>query len=171
MNFESMTKQRKMMLVAAAVGIISVFLPWVSIFGYSVNGMHGWGVLVFICFLVTGAVAFLGDQTTNLTSTSWMIALIASGLAAVLMVINFFVDMDKLRYLGFGFYISLAASLALVAFTYMHRSVNDSLQSGFDSLKSSFNSGANTSGTTTTTTPTTTNVSHTPTSDPTRPTV
>ena len=162
-----------MMLIAAAVGIISLFLPWVSILGYSVSGMHSWGVLVFLCFIVAGAIAFMGDQTTNLNQTNWMIALIASGLAALIMVINFLTNLDAMRFLGIGFYGSLIASVALVAMTFMHRSASDSLQGGFDSLKSSLNSKMNSpqTGHTSTTTPTTTNVSHTPTNDPSRPTV
>ncbi|HUC79416.1 MAG TPA: hypothetical protein VMR70_00815 [Flavisolibacter sp.] len=172
MNFETMSKQRKMMLIAAAVGIVCMFLPWVSFLGFSVNGMHGSGVLVFLCFLVAGVMAFMGDQTKNLSSTNWMIALIASGVAAIVMVINFFDATDALGALGFGFYGAIAAAIALLAFTFMYRSSSDSLQSGFDSLKSSFTNNVNTpsAGTTTTTTTPTTTVSHTPTDDPNRPT-
>ena len=32
MNFQTMNKQRKFVLIAAAVGVISMFLPWISIF-------------------------------------------------------------------------------------------------------------------------------------------
>ena len=171
MNFETMSKQRKMMLIAAAIGVIAMFLPWWS-FIISVSGMHGTGILVFLCFMAAGVMAFMGDQTTNLTRTNWMIALIASGLAAVIMVITFLSNLDLLSLLSFGFYLALAASIALLAFTYMHRSAGDTIQSGFDNLKRNFD---NRSGTTThvggTTTTTTTNVSHNTTSDPSRPSV
>ena len=160
-----------MMLIAAAVGVIAMFLPWWS-FIISINGMHGTGILVFLCFLAAGAMAFMGDQTTNLTRTNWMIALIASGLAAAIMVITFLTNLDLLSLLSFGFYLALLASVALLAITYMHRSAGDTIQSGFDHLKRNFD---NRSGTTTqvggTTTTTTTNVSHNTTSDPTRPSV
>lgn len=173
MNFETMSKQRKMILIAAAVGIISMFLPWVSVFGYSVNGMHGWGVLVFFCFVAAGVLAYMGDQTKNLSRTAWMATLIAGGIASLITVINFINALDVLRAVGIGFYLSLAASLAVAAFTFMNRAPEDNLQNGFDSLRNSFNGRINSqnTGTTTTTTSPTTNVSHTTTNDPTRPTV
>jgi len=66
MNFQTMNKQRKFVLIAAAVGIISMFLPWISFFGFSINGMHGSGIVVFLCFAVSGIISLLGDQTKNL---------------------------------------------------------------------------------------------------------
>ena len=162
-----------MMLIAAAIGVVCMFLPWVSFLGFSVNGMHGSGVLVFLCFLVAGAMAFIGDQTKNLPPTNWMIALIASGIAAIIMVINFFDATNALGALSFGFYGAVAAAVALLVFTFMYRSATDSLQSGFDNLKKSFESKTATThtGGATPTTTSTTNVSHTPTNDPTRPSV
>lgn len=168
-----------MILIAAAVGVICMFLPWVSISipflgqSASVNGMHDSGILVFLCLLAAGAIAFMGDQTTNLNKTNWMLIIIAGGLAALIMVIKFFGNMDALDFIGIGFYGVLAASLAIVAFTFMNRSASDSLQGGFDSLKGEMNRRMNTPNTssTTGTMPTTTPVSHTPTDDPTRPIV
>lgn len=173
MNFQTMSKQRKMILIAAAVGIISMFLPWVSAFGFSVNGMHGWGVLVFFCFVAAGLLAYMGDQTQNLNRTNWMMTLIAGGIAALIMVINFINALEVLSAVGIGFYLSLGASLAIVALTFMNRAPEDNLQNGFDSLRNSIGGKINTqnTGTTTTTTSPTTNVAHTTTNDPTRPTV
>ena len=169
MNFETMSKQRKMILIAAAVGVISMFLPWASILGFTANGMHGAGILVFICFLGAGFLSFTGDQTTNLNKLNWMLTLIAGGIAFLITLINFF-DAPK-SIVGFGLYLSLAASAAVLAFAYMYRSAGDSFQSGFDTLKNSFNNTNTQQTGTTTTTTSTTNVTHTPTNDPTRPTV
>lgn len=174
MNFQTMSKQRKAILIAAAVGVVSMFLPWVSIsiagFGASANGMHGSGILVFLCFVAAGVLAYMGDQTTNLAQTAWMIALIAGGIAALIMVINFF-DASTSGLLSIGFYGALLASIALVVCAFLFRSAGQSLQSGFDSLKgdltqkmnANINNSTNVTGTTTT-------VSH-PTDEPTRPTV
>ena len=172
MNFETMSKQRKMMLIAAAVGIISIFLPWISYYGFSVSGMNGWGVLVFLCFAVAAVMAFIGDQTKNLTQSNWMIALIASGLATLVMVINFLTNLEVLQLFSVGFYLALIATVALLAVTYLFRSSTDNLQAGFDDLKTKFGTHNDTqkTGHTTTTTTTTTNVSHTPPNDSTRPT-
>jgi len=139
MNFQTMNKQRKFILIAAAVGVIAMFLPWVrvSFFGISnsVNGFHDIGILVFLCFVGAGVVAFLGDQTKSLDKTFWFIALAAGGIAALIMVINFLRALDMLSYLSFGFYLALLASLAVVGAAYMYRSPGDSIKGGFDSLK------------------------------------
>lgn len=174
MNFQTMSKQRKMVLIAAAVGIISMFLPWASYIFGSINGMHGNGTIVFLALAAAGVVAFLGDQTTNLTKTNWMIVLIAGGVAALFMIINFFDLMQIIGHLGIGFWGALAASIGVVAFAFMNRSASDSLQGGFDSLKGEVNrrmaSTGNTANTTSNTSATS-HVSHTPTDDPTRPTI
>lgn len=165
-----------MVLIAAAVGVISMFLPWFSIslplYGTeSISGMHDWGILVLICFLTAGALAFLGDQSTNLNRSNWMAVLIASGIAALITLIKV-INPPVLFSAGFGLFIALAAAIGIAAFTFMNRSAEDNLQNGFDSLKDTFNSKINTaSGGTTTTTTSTTNASHTPTNDPSRPTV
>src|SRR5690349_2745627 len=137
MNFETMSKQRKMMLITAAVGVIAMFLPWRS-FIININGMHGTGISEFLCYMVAVALALMGDQTTNLTRTNWMIALIAAGLAAAITVISFLSNLELLSLVSFGFYLALAASVLLLAFTYMYRSAGDTIQSGFDNLKSNF---------------------------------
>lgn len=165
-----------MILVAAAIGVIAMFLPWWSISlgifgGGSVNGMHGEGIIVFLCFIGAVILALMGDQSKNLTQSHWMLALIAGGLAAIITLITFF-NIPEVGDRGIGLYLALLAAIAMVAFAFLFRSASDSLQSGFDSLKSSFTNDANTTstGATTTTTPTTT-VSHTPTDDTTRPTL
>ncbi|MEO9004287.1 MAG: hypothetical protein ABI288_06105, partial [Ginsengibacter sp.] len=111
MNFQTMSKQRKFVLISAAVGFISMFLPWVSIsvLGYtqSVNGMHDKGILVFLCFVVSGAIAYFGDQTKNLDKTMWTVTLIAGALA-LLMIIWFYSQANSAfmgsSMIGFGLY-------------------------------------------------------------------
>jgi hypothetical protein len=159
MNFQTMSKQRKFVLIAAAIGVISMFLPWfsISVFGYtsSANGMHGDGILVFICFVVAGILAFMGDQTKNLDRSFWMGVLIAGGIAALIMIIEFLRVLDALSYLSFGFYLALLASLAVVAAAYMFRSPADTIKGGFDSFKKDVEDKMkNTGGTGNTTPPT-----------------
>ncbi|MDB5206146.1 MAG: hypothetical protein JWR72_1221 [Flavisolibacter sp.] len=115
----------------------------------------------------------MGDQTTNLNKTNWMLIIIVGGLAALIMLIKFLNSMDALDFIGIGFYGVLLASIGVVAFAFMNRSATDTLQGGFDSLKGEMNRRMNTPNTnsTTTTMPTTTTVSHTSTDDPTRPIV
>ena len=140
MNFQTMNKQRKFILIAAAVGVIAMFLPWVRVefFGISqsANGMHGIGFLVFLCFVGAGVVAFMGDQTKSLEKTFWFIALGCGAIASLIMVINFLRALDAISYLSIGYYLAIIASLAVLGSAYMFRSPGDSIKGGFDSLKS-----------------------------------
>ena len=118
MNFQTMNKQRKFVLIASAVGIISMFLPWFSFFGYHISGMHGIGILVFLCFVVAGVISYLGDQTKNLDKTMWLVTLLCGALAT-LIIIGKIIDASgsiiglKFRYLpgGFGSYRSASFSV------------------------------------------------------------
>ncbi len=142
MNFEVLHKQRKLILIAVAVGVVSMFLPWVSFsiagFGGSVNGFHNTGILIFLCFVGCGIIAYLGDQTKGLEKTMWMIALIVSGIAAVYMVFSFFRSLDAISIIGFGFYITLLASLAMFFSVYHYRNAGLNVKDGFESLKKDF---------------------------------
>ena len=142
MNFQTMNKQRKFILIAAAVGVISTFLPWVSVnfggfgsFGYSVNGFNGIGILVFLCIVACGVLAFLGDQTKALEKTFWMITLIASALATLIMVINLLRASGYMSAIGFGFYLTTLACIGILVSAYLFRNPSDSIKGGFDSLK------------------------------------
>lgn len=144
MNFQTLNKQRKFVLIAAVVGIISCFLPWISIsvLGYStsVNGMHSWGLLSFIAFIGAGVAAFLGDQTKTMAQTYWFVAL-ACGALSVIGVLIFFIRISSVTGgfggagYGFGIFIAAAAAIGVLASAYMFRNPGDSIKGGFDSLK------------------------------------
>jgi len=161
MNFQTMNKQRKFVLIAAAAGIISMFLPWISIsmFGASesVNGMHDKGILVFICFAASGIIAYLGDQTKNLDKTMWTVTLLA-GVIALLFTIWFYSQATGSimgsSLIGFGVYIAGLASIGIIAAAYMFRSPTDNIKDGFNSIKKDLenklgNTGNTNTGTTT----------------------
>ncbi len=142
MNFDTMSKQRKYVMIAAAVGVIGMFLPWYriaffgSIYGGSMNGMHGSGIFVFLCLAACVVIAFLGDQTKTLDKTFWMIVLIASGLASLWMIIQFLESIGYgFSYLSYGFYIAFLATLATLYCAYKYRSPSDNIKDGFDSMK------------------------------------
>jgi peptidoglycan/LPS O-acetylase OafA/YrhL len=149
MNFQTMSKQRKFVLIAAAVGIIGIFCPWVTLFGFNVNGFRGVGILIFICLLAAVVLALMGDQTKNLDKTNWMIILIASALAAIIMVINLFDA--QLEFMSFGFYMTLLGTLGTLAAVFIFRSPDDNIKDGFDSLKKDFGNKMGNTGTTNTT--------------------
>lgn len=130
--------------------------------------MHGEGILVFLCFLAAGAIAYMGDQTQNLDRTNWMFALIAGGVASLIMIIRFISWLDILSALSIGFYLALAAAVAIVAFAYINRTAGETLQGGFDSLKTKFTNQPTTPNQPDTT-PTTKVIN--PTNDPSKPVV
>ena len=142
MNFNLMSKQRKFLLISSAVGFVSMFLPWVSIsmFGYtqSVNGMHKEGIVVFLCFVVTGVIAYIDDQKKNLDKTMWTVTLLA-GVIALLFTIWYYSEITSSilgsALVGFGLYIAAIAALGIVLSAYLLRSPADNLKEGFDSLK------------------------------------
>ena len=155
MNFQELNKQRKVALVCSALGIIACLLPWYSYGFGSVNGLNGWGVLVFILFIFSGILSYAGDQKTNLPSTSWLLVL-TSGLICFLIPGYYIVrilsasssigneeaGVFKSLYgsgfgLGVGIWIACAAGAIIAAGTYLLRSKNDNLKDSFNTLKNS----------------------------------
>ena len=159
MNFHTISKQRKFVLISAAVGFISMFLPWISIsmFGFrqDVNGMHDKGIIVFLCFVVAGIIAYIGDQKLNLDKTEWTVTLIA-GAVALLFTIWFYSEANNTimgaSVVGYGLYLSAIAAIGILVSAYIFRSPADNLKDGFDSLKNSFSNKMNKPGNVTDTT-------------------
>ena len=145
MNFQTMSKQRKFILIAALAGIIGMFLPWYtfSLFGVygSVNGMHGEGLLVFLCFAVSAVIAYLGDQTKTLLPSSWIIVLICGALATLIVAWNMLRSNDYglLSSMSFGIYLVVIAAIGVVAAAFIFRSPTDTIKGGFDSFKKDVN--------------------------------
>ena len=137
-----MSKQRKFILISSAVGFISMFLPWVSIsmFGFSqhVNGMHDKGIIVFICFVAAGIIAYMGNPAENLEITMWAATLL-TGTIALLFIMWFYSQATNsimgLSVVGYGVYIAALAAIGILASAYVFRSPTDNIKNGFDSLK------------------------------------
>ena len=144
MDFQLMSKQRKFLLIFSLVGFISMFLPWVSIpmFGYTqiANGMHREGVVVFICFVVSGIIAYIDDQKKNLDKTMWTLTLLA-GAIALLFIIWYYSEITGpivgSAMVGFGIYIAGIAAIGVLGSAYFLRSSTDTLKDGLNSLKDS----------------------------------
>jgi len=136
MNFQTMSKQRKFILIAAVVGIISMFLPWVRFFGYHLTGMHGIGILIFLCFLFAGIITLLGDQTTNLDKTVWLITL-GSAALAVLLIIWKIIDAsaNMASFLRFGIYLAALAAIGVLISALLFSPPADSIRDSFKRLK------------------------------------
>ena len=160
MNFQTMSKQRKFILIAAAVGIISIFLPWATVSmgmlgvseSESANGFRSYGILVFLGFLAAAGVSLMGDQTKTLDKTMWIVSLIAGGVSVLFTALymtnisnafgaNGGLGMVDVGF-GFGLWIALLASLAVLAFSWMYRNPADDIKGAFDSFKKDISSAA-----------------------------
>ncbi|MBS1511120.1 MAG: hypothetical protein JST86_09780 [Bacteroidetes bacterium] len=132
-----MNKQRKFILIAAAVGIIGMFLPWINLFIISYNGMHDWGILAFFSFLGAIGVSLIGDQTKNLEKTYWFIALICGALASLIILWTLLKAMGNggMSILSAGIYIAAIGAVGTLLAAYMYRNPSDTIKGGFDSLK------------------------------------
>ena len=163
MNFQAMHKQRKFILILAAVGAISVFLPWFTVsaeglgvrMSESENGFHGTGVLVFLAFVTSAILALLGDQTRIMDRTMWMADLCAGAVALLFVIINLVRtsgSSDGFGFAhagpGFGIWISLLSSVGTLAAAWVLRNPADTLKGGFDSLKNNLSSISGTGSTT-----------------------
>lgn len=154
MDFKTMSKQRKFILIASAAGIISMFLPWISIsmmgMSDSSNGMHGWGILAFFCFIISGLITVYGDQKVNLDRTMWMVSMLLGGVALIVVVATYFNIANSFMgadFIGFGMYLSGIAAIALIASAWLFKSPTDNLKDGFDTLKKSVENKLGNTGT------------------------
>jgi hypothetical protein len=149
MNFSAMSKQRKLLLIAAIAGVISIFLPWHQVGGFSegfsINGFHGVGVLVFFLFAAVGVFAIVGDQTKPLDKTFWLITLAAGVIALLSIVARLSGASDAFGILspGIGLWIALAVSIGIVAFAWMYKTPGHNLQDAFDGLKKNISASTN----------------------------
>ena len=142
MNFQLLSKQRKFILFFSAIGIISMFLPWVSIsmFGssQSVNGMHDKGIIVFLCFLLSGFIAVKDNQQIKLDKTMWAVTLLASALALILTF--WFYSEATSSILGpslvsFGLYLAGISAAGVALSAYLMKAPENNLRDGFNTLK------------------------------------
>ncbi len=113
-------KQRLYILIAAAIGVISTFLPWakVSLLGFSqsVSGLEAGGWITLLLYGGAGVLAVLGDRNELMTKKNRTIVLILSGLGALFSLIKIIqISSEDLISLSFGVLLALLAGLALVA--------------------------------------------------------
>src|SRR5215471_14516229 len=75
-------KQRLYSLVIAAVALITLFLPWITVgFLGSLNGFRGWGIFALLGILGVAVSAFAGNKT--LTYDDTMRKVVAASFGAI----------------------------------------------------------------------------------------
>ena len=157
MNFQTLNRQRKFILIAALAGLIAMFLPWVTVsagnllggldgsengpsMSVSENGMHGSGIIVFLAFALAIALSLLNEQTRTLERTSWLCAL-AAGAVAMLFTVILLANTPTGSVIiakssvGYGAWISLLASAGVLASAWLFRTPGYTLKGSFDQLK------------------------------------
>jgi hypothetical protein len=158
MNFQTLNRQRKFILFAALAGLVTMFLPWVtvsadaataeltdSIFGkqgmsLSENGMHGSGIIVFLSYLLAVALSLLSEQTRTLEKASWLCALAAGAVALLITIILLANTPTGAMGIaksgpGYGAWISLLASAAVLASAWLFRTPGYTLKDSIDQVK------------------------------------
>ncbi len=115
-----MHKQRLLIVIGAGLGLISVFLPWVSIkfFGMNINaaGWQVWdGWVLFGLAVAAGVMALTqGDKTLELDADAKKKVMGIAGGAAGFMLFELFVRIG-VGAAGIGAWLALIAALAMVA--------------------------------------------------------
>jgi hypothetical protein len=139
MDFATLHKQRKFVMIAALVGIIGTFLRWYSwdagIISGGVSGTSfGAGVITLLGLAGAGVLAFLGDQKTYLSKNSWLIVLGIAALTTVLCFIKLISNRSGAS-LGIGLFLSLAGSIGTLAAAFLFKNPNDDLKQSLNEVK------------------------------------
>lgn len=158
MDFQSINIQRKIILIAGAVGIISIFLPWVSVsmmgMSNSASGFRGSGIVVFLAFAAAIIIALIGNQSQKLDKRMWLAALAAAVIALLFVIISFGSSSNEMgdgfgivdAGHGIGIYLALIASLGVLVGAWLYRNPEYDLKSAFNDFKSSTFTSTSASG-------------------------
>ena len=123
-----MNKQRKIILIAAATGLLSLFLPFVSFGGLiSITAIEygGLAYLILLSFIAAVFVCIKGDTAFPLDNIGWGIALAGGCLAIIILLINLMLLIDFIRFIGIGFYLAIVSSALIIYFTLGYNSGTD----------------------------------------------
>ena len=121
-----MHKHRLGILIASGVGMLGVFLPWVTVpFLGAVSGISagstGWVLLIF--FGASLAMTLIGNKHSILEGAKFWVAIILSALCALIAILNI-IDyksevsktggLGSMISLGIGIYVVVLAGIAVV---------------------------------------------------------
>jgi hypothetical protein len=146
MDFNTLHKQRKFIMIAALIGIVGTFFKWFSFsnpFGGGSAGPTGTdfgaGIVTLIALAASGVLAFLGDQKNYLSKNSWLIVLGAAGLASVLCLIKLISKPSGFAMvggsIGIGLILSIVGSVGVVASAFLFKNPKDDLKQSLSDMK------------------------------------
>lgn len=107
-GFASLTTLERTIGIAAAVVLVSAFLPWVSIFGLSVSGINGDGGITLILALI-GLAALAASRGIGPVSIGRRATQVIQLLAGLLVVLVGLADLHGVS--AIGLYLTLLAGL------------------------------------------------------------
>lgn len=113
MDLSRLSTPQRVSLGAAVAVVLGAFLPWVSIFGVSVRGIEGDGVITLVLALVGGAAVLLTSGALTRQLGSRKVGQVFSLVAACLVALIGLVDMNGAA--AIGLYLTLFAGIAWVA--------------------------------------------------------
>ncbi|NOQ74980.1 MAG: hypothetical protein GQ574_23405 [Crocinitomix sp.] len=146
-----MHKQRLAVIIAAGVGVIASFLPWLTVtlpfFGStSVNALSFWqGIFFLLLCGAAGTFAFLGDNREGPIDPQNVKFVAGGGAGAFLMVVIVLISGTGSSYgdvggsFGIGLWIGLLAALAIVAVPFVIKDSGEFSMPTKDSIKDEFN--------------------------------
>ncbi len=98
--------------IAIVVVALAAFLPWVSIFGISVSGIRGDGIITLVLALVGGAALAVRVGLLDQVKIPAKVGLIVSLVCAALVALIGFADMNGAA--AIGLYLTLFGGIAWV---------------------------------------------------------
>jgi peptidoglycan/LPS O-acetylase OafA/YrhL len=116
MDFNKLSMNYKIAGIAGIVAVLGAILPWLSAGGiYSVGGLSFfWGILVFLAGLAAVALAYFNMSDKSFFPQQKKLGLlIAGGIAAIAVVFFLLSSISAFGLIGFGFWLSLVASVAM----------------------------------------------------------
>lgn len=138
-----MHKQRLAVIVAAAIGVVAFFLPWVSFafgsFGMSFNGSDAGGWIPLVLAGAAGVFAFLGDDRNTPIEASY-VKLVAGfgGGVTLFMIWKLFINIG-MSMSGIGVWLMLIAGVGILAVPFVIKDSGDFAMPTKDSIKDEFN--------------------------------
>lgn len=117
-----MSRQRLFLLIASLLGMLSCFLPWqqLPLSDTLVNGLNGYGWLVFGGLVVSAVASVAGNRKSNLGRLLRLVCILIGLSGSVLMMIYLggFDDIESRQSTGYAPYFTTLATIAVLALAY-----------------------------------------------------
>lgn len=100
MDFSHLSRPQRLAAVAVLVIAIAAFLPWASVFGISVTGIHGDGQITLTCSLVGAVLLALRAQVVGSVTMKQAWYFYPSLVAAAIVSLTGLFDLNSVAALG-----------------------------------------------------------------------